>query len=202
MTGLIAWLSGEVFDLGLGEAVRKVMENRVASAKEILQDELARAEIGIADAADRDEAAAMVFDYAEAARQGAARRNLRLLAQIMAGALVTPPIYASEFLRWSRMLADLTREELIVLAEWYAAFQHPTAKNNLASIFPAVRGKLLVKRIISEDEELTSILQALGRTGLIVQKSAVGTDIYFTTPRLEHLMRMVRMEEILAEPER
>jgi hypothetical protein len=178
------------------------MEGRAHTAREILQDELSHGDISISDTADQDEAAAMVFEYTEAARRGAARRNLRLLAQIMAGQLVTLPIYASDFLRWSRILTDLTREELIVLAEWYKAFQHPTAASQPAGIFHAIAGHLKVDRIIARDEELTSILQALGRTGLIIQNSSFGNLDYSPSPKLDQLMRLVQMDKVLAEPER
>jgi hypothetical protein len=211
---LVAWLGGEVFSLGLGEAVRHLIEKRAAAAREILQEELSRADISPIEAMDRDEAAAMVFGYAEAARQGAGRRNLRMLAQILAGAIAAPPVYASEFLRWSRILADLTTEEIIVLAECHRAFKALTANNELApnvaawNIFKSMAADFKSRHVIGDAAELETIFQALVRTGLVIQQSGAtggalaGGTIYTPSDRLDRLIALIRIDDVLAEIDR
>jgi hypothetical protein len=205
-TGIVAWLAGEVFDLSLGEAVGRLLQSRAAAARDILQDELSRAAIGIADAADKDEAAAMVFEYTEAARQGAARRNLRMLAQILAGALVTAPIYASEFLRWSRILADLTREEIIVLAKLHEVHSMPTMTVGDTKQFQEIDAKMLLDLqavgVAQSKLEMSMHLGALQRTGLVILHSGYGGSWYVPTPRLDALLALTRLEAVMAEPAR
>jgi hypothetical protein len=207
---IASWLANEVLSESFGETIRRLMERRARAAREILQDELSRAKINSADAMDKDEAAAMVFGYAEAAKQGAARRNLRMLAQIMAGLLsATPPIFANEFLRWSRILADLTHDEIIVLATMHEEFLKPPHDGaptvNAWNIFGIIAQNLTEKRIIATGEELETILQGLVRTGLVIQQSGatggavVGGTIYVPSSRLTELVALIRMDEILSE---
>jgi hypothetical protein len=206
--GIVAWLAGEVFDLSLGEALGRVMRRRAEGARHILQEELSRAQINVADAADKDEAAAMVFEYTEAARQGAARRNLRMLAQIMAGQLVTPPIYANDFLRWSRIVADLSREEIIVIAAFHREFEDPPPSHPERTIFRRVADSLTKSSVVRSGDDLEAVVQGLSRTGLFIQQSGAtggamaGGTIYVPSPRLSDLMKLVNIEEVLGEPDR
>jgi len=202
------WLLGEVFDLGLGEALAQVLRRRGEAAREILQQQLARAEINIADSADRDEAAAMVFGYIEAARQGAARRNLRMLAEIMSKKLATPPIYASEFLRWSRLLADLGPEEIITLARFHevhhdGAFDKGPGPKDLDGLTKKLEQMLVEVGAAKNSLDVQSILGALQRTGLIVYSAGgFGGAWHLPTPRLDELLKLVNIEEVIAEPDR
>jgi hypothetical protein len=123
-----AWVSGKVLDVAWDQAKSHLMARRAGTARKILIEELERGDANPADVDDVDEAAAMVFEYANAAERGAARRNLRLLAQVLAGSIITKPIYADEFLRWSRILADLTREEILVLGLYLQGYERLPSK--------------------------------------------------------------------------
>lgn len=207
MTSAIAyWLAGEVFDISLGEAFGRLLQRRAAVARDILQEELARADIGVADAADRDEAAAMVFEYTEASRQGAARRNLRMLAQVLAGSLATPPIYASEFLRWSRILSDLTAEEIIYLARLHQAYQMPEfdrsdGKKEYSALSKYLQARLISEGVARDGAEVSGILGALQRTGLVFYSAGgFGGAWHKPTRRLSDLLQLIRIEEVISEP--
>ncbi|MDR3526902.1 MAG: hypothetical protein P4L57_06445 [Rhizomicrobium sp.] len=204
---IVGWIGNEVLDAAWSEAMRRIMKCRAETSRNMLLEELERGTALMMDIEDEDEAAAMVFEYANAAEHGAARRNLRMLAQILVGALVTPPIYASEFLRWSRIIADLTREEIIVLAHFYRANKEP---GFMDTKLPDYRG--LQKRVLLELQrlgvmdkiiDLTSTLGALERTGLVVYSVAgFGGAYHRITPKLEKLMALIRIEDVLAEPNR
>jgi hypothetical protein len=183
------------------------MGRRAQAARDILQEQLARAEINIADAADKDEAAAMVFEYAEAARQGSARRNLRMLAQIIAGELATPPIFASEYLRWSHILADLSRQEIIALAKLHQVHQMPDYFVGDQKQWNEIEARVLLdlqqQGVVSTKIELHSILGALQRTGLVVYSAGgFGGAWHLPSPRLDALLKLVDIEAALAEPDR
>jgi hypothetical protein len=204
---VVGWLVGEVFDLGIGEAIHRVIKQRVLVARKILQDQLATGESNITDAADKDEAAAMVFEYIEASRIGCARFNLRMLAQIMAGELATPPVYASNFLRWSHILADLSREEIIVLANLHKVHHAVSDPTNYEDSINKINANLLrdmqQKSIVSTQFELYSILAALQRTGLVIYSAGgFGGGWYFPTPRLDELLGIVNVEQVISETNR
>jgi hypothetical protein len=62
-----------------------------------------------------DEAAAITFRYMRAGVEGAARRNLRLLASVAAGQAANEGLFADDFLKWADILAGVGRSELILL---------------------------------------------------------------------------------------
>jgi hypothetical protein len=203
MGEIIVWLTHEIFD----KAVEHMVKRRAEAARGILQDQLSRAEINIADATDRDEAAAMIFSYTEAAKQGSARRNLRMLAQILAGALATPPIYADEFLRWTRILADLSREEIIILAKFHANHNNPILRDDKGMDYNATRDRLqtelMAQGIITDRMELDSILGALLRTGLVLYSAGgFGGAWHLPTPKLDKLVKLANFDAALSEPDR
>src|SRR5687767_13911055 len=86
------------------EALARVMRRREGNAREILRTELAAGRIDIAIAMSEDEAAAILFRYIRAAQEGAARRNLRLLAQVIRGQLVLGTLVADRFLYLADMI--------------------------------------------------------------------------------------------------
>lgn len=201
------WLTHEVFDLGLGEGLSRILRRRAQAAREILQDQLSRGEINVTDAADKDEAAAMVFEYIEAARRGAARRNLRMLAQIMEGALDAPPIYADEFLRWSRVLADLSQEEIIVLVKLQEVHNLPINTVGELKQWNEMDAQMLHQLraigVVSNKLELDSIFGALQRTGLVNYfAGGFGGAWYQPTPRLAALLALIDTDAAMAEPSR
>jgi hypothetical protein len=204
---LVSWLAHEVFNVGWSATLRQLMQKRSETARDILQTQLSKADISIADASDKDEAVAMVFEYIEAARQGAGRRNLRMLAEIMAGKLATPPIYASEFLRWSRLLADLSPEEIIALARLHVAWSDDRwrkADGNKDPHRVAVHlQEVLVKEGAARNiADVYSILGALQRTGLVVYSASAFHSAHVPTPRLDELLQLITIEEVIAEPDR
>lgn len=68
------------------------------------------------DPGETDEFVAILYRYLSKAQEGAACLNLRLMARVVREQLEGPGLYASEFLRYSELLASLTREEVILLA--------------------------------------------------------------------------------------
>jgi hypothetical protein len=194
---LVPWLAGEVFDLALSDAWRRLMERRATTARRILIEELERGNARLEDVSDRDEAAAMVFEYAEAAKRGAARRNLRLIAQVMANSLKqTPPVYADDFLRWATLLASLSREEISLAATMLRLWSHPLAKSSVSGTTLAVKAELIGSgKLFPNESEFDATAFALSRTGLVIPVSGYGGTHHQPTKRLEILANMARLEE-------
>lgn len=207
----VEFLCGKVLDTAWSEATRLLLKKRLERAREILIDELSKGNISLQDIDDRDEAAAMVFEYADAAVRGTARRNLRLIAQVMAGSLTTPRIYADEFLRWSRIIADLTQDELITMAAFYKrherkndGFSGPITqlRTLIHWQFEQVVAELVASGVAKEEKDVRATLQALGRHGLVLQQPQDGMFVYSVGSNLEALMRLSDIEAVLQEPPR
>jgi hypothetical protein len=182
------------------KAIGLHMKRRAKMASEILLDELSRGSALIQDVADADEAVAMIFEYSFAAQRGAARRNLRLLAQVFVGLLKqTPPLYADEFLRWSSVLADLSCEEIILLATLHKHWDANRDEQNANRPFDAAKAELVGKgKTFSTSEEMHSTAAALVRTGFLMLLP--GFEAYpKTTSKLDVLLSMARIDDVLAE---
>jgi hypothetical protein len=202
LTTIGTWLGHEVFDVALSDAVRKVLSRRADVAKQLLLEELERGTVQIEEVADKDEAAAMVFEYARAAQHGAARRNLRMLAQVLVSGLQAPPIYADEFLRWSRILADLSREEIILAATLHSHYEGVPSRVNPKAFAGAQTELVGTGLVFSTEEEMQACATSLTRTGLVVMNSVLGGDAPAPTSRLNALMAIIRIADILADGER
>jgi hypothetical protein len=92
---------------------------RAEQARDILFEELRRASLSEAQAASEDDAIAVIVRYLRAAREGAARLNLRLLAEAIAGKLRSGQLFADEFLQYAETLASLSRDEVVVIGTLY-----------------------------------------------------------------------------------
>jgi len=181
-----------------------ISKRKAKITAEILLDELARGNAHLQDAADVDEVAAMVFECAFAAQRGAARRNLRLLAQVLVGIIRQgPPLYADEFLRWSRVLADLSREEIILLATLHKHWQENKSSKEVTIPVAATKAELVGDhKTFATIEEFDLTAASLIRTGLVVLLPGWdGASFPKTTSRLELLLSIARIEDVLAENE-
>ncbi|HVJ44372.1 MAG TPA: hypothetical protein VM639_22915 [Dongiaceae bacterium] len=97
-------------------ALERVMKRREEQAREVLLDELRKGRKTEYEAASEDEAAAILFRYLRAAQEGTARRNLRLMAQVIRKQLEACNLVASEFLYFAGLFEDLRREEILILS--------------------------------------------------------------------------------------
>jgi hypothetical protein len=110
---------------------RKVMRGREEAARDIMFDELRLGRVDHAAISD-DSIVSVIVRYLRAAREGAARLNLRLLAKAVAGTLATGELIADEFLVHADMLTSLTRTEILVIAALYRQYlkqMEESAKN-------------------------------------------------------------------------
>jgi hypothetical protein len=102
-----------------GAAVGRYFRRRTEQARDILFEELRQANISDEQAASEDDAIAVIVRYLRAAREGAARLNLRLLAKAIAGKLRSGSLVADEFLQYAEALGSLSRDEIRVIGAMY-----------------------------------------------------------------------------------
>lgn len=152
--------------------IKDVMERRADSARSIAIEEITagRGDV-LLDAPRTDEFVAIVWRYLRAAEEGAARTNLRLMAAVIAGKPSSPPLYASEFLRWSDLVASLSEAEIVLLATLH---RECTIGGKHTGDHAARRS--LIPRHFLDDEDFNLTGHALIRTGLIVQTGLLLSD--------------------------
>jgi hypothetical protein len=109
------------FQLPGGATLTKVAEAHVAKkrkeAAEILIDEVSHGYHGSIqfDERDVDPLIEIILRFSKAVADGAARENLRFLAQVIAGLKKNKALEGDQFRRWCAILEHLTRDELLVV---------------------------------------------------------------------------------------
>jgi hypothetical protein len=196
-----------------GAVIGRYFRRRGEQARDILFEELRRANISDAQAASEDDAIAVIVRYLRAAREGTARLNLRLLAKVIVGQVGSGRLVADEFLQYAEALASLSREEIMVIGTMYrmwAAHQALAATDPGAAIerYGERYGRLwsltlheLTQKGMSEELVITGAAKAQ-RTGLIYGlslppgTSEVQNDFFYrVSPLLAELGKTVDFED-------
>lgn len=200
MSKAIEWAFGEA----ASEALRAVLAKRLRAAQEIALEELRRGR-GAFDRPSSENAASVALRYLRAAEEGAAVRNLRLMAQVMARLPQADALYADEFLRWADVVAGLRREECIAVAALYeaekAANLNGTEKPQVWSVaFPDVTERYSGEgRPFRTAEDLIQSLASSTRAGLVRTGSGYGGISYQTTPLMEKLASLIELKDMIDE---
>ena len=188
----------------LGTAALKAFVNRRAmEAREILLEEVRKAEIDAAKAASEDDVIAVVFRFERAVREGTARLNIRLMAKAMAGRLKYDRLVADEFLLFADALATLSRDEIIIIAEMLSAYRAvqkkppgPTAGDGIAAVPWHGARMALEKRGWTKDRVITAATRSQ-RSGFLIAQSAYGGLIFSVSDMLVELGKTVDFEDAL-----
>lgn len=163
---------------GAALALQRVMKRREDAAREVLQSELSKGNIGPLDAAAQDDAVAILFRYARAAQEGAARRNLRLLAQVIRGQLSLGNLVADEFLSYADVLASLRREEVTllgVMARHRGQLRVADTTDEAAfGIWMAIEAELSGTPLFPTRDHVKASASALVRSGLVLNSLSMG----------------------------
>ena len=191
-------------------AIQKLIEARLNAAREILLDEIALGVRPASDVVNEDEIAAIAYRFYRAAQEGAARLNLRLLAQCAAGKIAAAVLRADEFLHYADILASLKREEVVLLG---SAIRHQKdferekaeqaegstgeAESNVASIHKRVSDELVSSTMFPTRDHLLTCMGSLQRTGLILLASGYGALVMVPSPRLAEIESLIDVEAAL-----
>lgn len=191
-----------------GATLQAVLQRRLNAARDILVEELRFGDRTLASMAEEDEAAAILFRYAQAAQEGAARLNLRLMAKVITGQAHLGNLVADEFLYYANLLSSLRREEIILTATLHRLRQEK-AGTEFSSLSGAKSpdiwgevGKELIPDVFPDDKTIHATALAVGRTGLVMTDTTLDGIAYFTTsPLMDRLLKLASLEEALdAEP--
>jgi hypothetical protein len=185
-------------------AIQQVFKRRLAAAREILLEEMKCGDKDIFDAAELEEVAAIIYRYGRAAQEGAARINLRLLAQVMAGQRHAGVLKADEFLYYADILSSLRMEEIILLGSLVKHIKIHIGsgdKDSDKAAWMATQDaeKELIPSVFSTKEDFNACCASILRTGLLAVGSGFGALIYKGTSLLEKLCHWASFEEAFAK---
>jgi hypothetical protein len=178
----------------LGALVEKKIKERNKQTFEMLLEEMqtGREEGVIFEETDVDDFVQMVLRLSDAAEKGTARRNLRLLAQVIVGLKRNRLFQFDNFQRWATVLETLTRDEIIVLGTVYRLMQrdeHP---------WSPLREELVPKTFKTQGE-FDAVCASLMRTGLTIPASAFSGMAYNFSESVKQLGRLAELEAAASE---
>jgi len=173
----------------LGLAVEKALERQKNQAISILLDAIAEGERDniVFGHDDADELVQMLLRFKAATEAGAARQNLKLLAQVIVGLKRNRTLEYDRFSRWANVLETLTRDEILFLG--------------IASRVIERHGSLECLREMSaelskvfEGAVMTEVATALFRTGLVLPEPTFGGMGFKVSQSLSELGRLANMQ--------
>jgi len=201
-----------------GSMVKEIFERRKTAVRDVIISELGAGAFDEIDAAKRDDFVACVLRIFRAAQEGAARRNLRLMASVMREMCVQSCLTADEFLCHADWLATLRREEIIILGHFqkhlkgddggwkrlvkFEAGAGTTRKIYDRDLFEKIRHDASVSRI--DDDLFIAYCAALTRTGLLIDEAGVdwdGGNCFSTTAIFEKISNYSLFLPVLARDE-
>ena len=170
-----------------------VIERRQREGAQALIEELSAGLHGpvVFEELDVEPVVAVSLRISRAIRDGTSMRNIRFLAQVVAGLKKKRALSEDAFLKWAKIVEDLTRDELLILGIAYRL--HTDAPKPFSERFPNA-----CREAEFSDSERDSICAALSRTGLLVPNSAWGGTVYTPSPLLVELGALI---ELTSEPD-
>ncbi len=167
----------------------------------ILLEELRAGNMSELHVASENETVAVCYRYLLAARDGAARRNLRLLAKVMVGLAQRDRLYSDEFNKYAGVLENLTREQIIYLGRYYALYQEEKRKaDDEGKAREAAKDRLvdeLIPHQFPSEQHLEYLVSQAVGLGLLLTSSAWGTLVYRFSPLMDEIAGMADFQEVL-----
>lgn len=146
---------------------------------------------------DMDPFCDIILRLHKAVAEGAARENLILLAQVIAGLKKHRALEADKFRKWAGILEGLTRDELLVIGTAYViAERFEAAGTDINEYYKTLLSELKQKGY--DENEAYALLSSISRTGLLAPVSGWGTLIFRPGPWLRQLGTLADLEAMSA----
>jgi len=181
-------------------ALSQWTEKRIARAREILLSEVRAGNVTLSE--DQiEEGIGVYFRYQRAALEGAARINLRLLAQEISTMNNSGKFSAQEFLYDADMIATLREKEILLLARMFKIHDEmapkPWDENRHVTGAAKRLEKELVPSVFSTTNELKAWSAALSRTGMVMLMPGFDGGTYVPTSLLIKLVEKTSFEDAI-----
>jgi hypothetical protein len=180
----------------VSSALRGVMKRYFDDRRDMLIEELRIAQVDLQAASERDEFVAMLIRFFQAAMQGAAFRNLRVIAQVLAYKTKQEDPSQDDFLMWADAIGGLAPDEVVFVAtllrETVAA-----EEREVGADAACIAAHNATRAILFDDNPSAMLMvgSSTQRTGLVVSLSVFGGNRYQVTSKMRRLADMARLNE-------
>ena len=181
----------------LGSVFKAYLETKMKEARDEFFDAIQDGKVDPGDAAKNDETIAVIYRYFVAARDGTARRNLRLMAKAAVGLLKEDRLSVDEFERFALILSELTERQMIVAVPFCQSFDELIANENdqaKASMNALTQiTEELVPAKLPDEQEVKAVLWEITGKGLATAEFLGGMN-FAPTRLLRDLLGYVEDE--------
>ena len=182
------------------------IEKKLIESKDIFFDEIDQGNFGNIGSDDK---VSVLHRYLQAAMNGAARINLRLLAKainsLANGEKLIKPIYANKFNRYAQVLENISVEEIHLIASMYEYRKNAqpphiqTTRNGIEyknDFLHNFSKHYCYKNKISEKQYI-SMCSALLRTGLVYPNTYIRGVAYDLSPFFDEIIELIDFQDAL-----
>ncbi len=186
----------------LGRLADAYLQKKRREATNILIEELAKGSPEPPDFTEPnvEPLLGVIYRFSKAVADGAARENLKLLAQIIAGLKKNKALDPDKFRKWANILEQLTRDELMVIGKAVSIKRKMTAEGlpfNTNEFANRLRSELTKSRYAPA--EIDPLCASLVRTGLLLAASGYGGVLVpLPTHWLDELGTLADVENVAA----
>jgi|CXWL01.1.fsa_nt_gi hypothetical protein len=195
-------LAKKAAELVIPEAMRGFLGKRRRAAFDILMEELRTAKVNPEEAAARDEVAAMFVKFYQAMSQGAAFRNLRVIAKVLAHKAADATERSDDFIMWADAIGGLLHEEAVLLAALHRHYEQARImKNNVANkvhnqAMLTLQTELVgAGKVFLTKDAFEATGTALARTGFVILVAGGGMMTFAPSPRLAWLAQLATLDD-------
>lgn len=200
MTGLEI-VAKSALEIVVKQELQKFFKRRADESLRMVIEEMRTAKVDPSEVAEREGVAAMLVTFFMAMAQGAAFKNLRLMAKVLAYKSAHAGERQDDFMMWSEAIAGLLHEEVVLLAtlhrntvEASEGTSEPSKVHQQA--VAATKAELVGRgKLLASNDEFEALCGALARTGFVILVSAWGGMTVAPSPRLARLARMADLQE-------
>jgi hypothetical protein len=185
----------------LNQMLAEYMRRKGIEARDILLEEVSKANLNEWDAASEDETISAIFRYGIAARDGTARRNLKLMAQAMCGLAERNNLRTDEFAKYAGILSVLTRDQIIFLGTFMTHFREERkSESDTTKITGSALKQTqddLIPILFETKERMNIAMIQCASMGLLGMVSAFGGLIHPPTVLLEEIVDLLDIKRVI-----
>ncbi|TBZ30759.1 hypothetical protein [Rhizobium leguminosarum] len=173
-----------------GKLADGYMAKRRQEAIDICLEELSKGEEEYVEA-DMEPFVVILLRYSKAVADGASKKNLRILAQIIGGLKRNKALSGDLFQRWAGIIEHMTRDELMLIGQAIIIQRslEQSVQGGDDNFWTLLQETMMAGRY--NPQELTALGASVSRYGLLVPVTAWDGILYAPGPWLKDLARLV-----------
>jgi hypothetical protein len=196
----LATLAGTALNIAIRTEAQKYFKKRAERTTRLIVEALRTAKVEPKGVEKEESIAGMCVATYMAMAQGAAFRNLAVIAKVLAHKAADPNDNPDDFMSWVDAIAGLRHEEAVLLATLHAMTEEarktreaPDKQHGIA-IGETKRRLVGPTKLIKSDDEFQALCGALSRTGFVILVSLASGLSAAPAPRLAQLAKMANLQ--------